>query len=143
MINVIRVIGAVVLGYAIMVLLISVVQEIWLGGIGWNKSSLGVLALGGTFTCLSGAISAASASAVSQPTGRAASRVMAFLIVVETTFLISNGTLTDPLWFDMLASGSLLISVLLGGEIFWRLNQPTTPINQPATPIPSDGSALQ
>ena len=47
---------------------------------------------------------------------------MAILIVVETTALTLKGTLDGPLWFDVLSAGSLIPAILLGGELFKRLN---------------------
>ncbi len=37
--KVVRVIVGVVSGYAAMVLLITLVQEVWFGGVGWHQSS--------------------------------------------------------------------------------------------------------
>ena len=40
--------------------------------------------------------------------------VMSCMVAVETTWLISSGRTTDPLWFDVMAAGSLVVGILLG-----------------------------
>jgi hypothetical protein len=120
MAKLLRTLGGVLVGYVVMVALITLVQEAWLGGVTWRESSLGTLALAGIFTAVSGAIGAAVATALTPASGRSASLIMAVLIVVETTTLIVTGKLTDPLWFDALAALSLLAAVLLGGELWLR-----------------------
>ncbi|MEE9534428.1 MAG: hypothetical protein V3W06_08405, partial [Acidimicrobiia bacterium] len=53
--------------------------------------------------------------------------VMAGLVVVETTVLLSTGGLSGPLWFDLLAALSLVIGILLGAALFSRLKSKRTP----------------
>ncbi len=43
------------------------------------------------------------------------------LIVAEEIALIVTGGTTDPLWFDTLASGSLIIGILLGAFLLERI----------------------
>src|SRR5262245_7115824 len=50
--TILRSIAGVLGGYALMGLLITLVQETWLGGISFRSSSAGVLLVGGFFTFL-------------------------------------------------------------------------------------------
>ncbi len=55
LLNLLRSISAVVVGYLVLVALITLVQEVWFGGVGFYKSSLTVLMVAGFFTFLSAA----------------------------------------------------------------------------------------
>lgn len=110
----------VVVGYAMMVVLITLVQEVWFGGVGWNETPFGPLAVAGLFTCVAGAIGAIVACAIARLAGRLAAVVMAILTVVETTVLLLGGTLSGPLWFDVASEASLAAAILIGGEIYVR-----------------------
>ena len=52
--NLLRTIAGVAAGYAIMVVLITLVQETWFGGVELRESSLGVLLTAGLLTSSSG-----------------------------------------------------------------------------------------
>ncbi|MCH8955440.1 hypothetical protein IIA28_09030 [candidate division KSB1 bacterium] len=53
LLNLLRSLAAVVIGYLVLVALITLVQEVWFGGVGFYKSSLTVLMVAGFFTFLS------------------------------------------------------------------------------------------
>lgn len=118
--KVLRTLVGIVCGYALMVALITLVQEVWLGGVSWGKSPLGVLALAGILTSVAAAIGALAATAIARPTGRIAAAVMSGWVVIETTVLIVTGKVAGPLWFDLLAAVSLIIAILLAAELFLR-----------------------
>lgn len=119
----IRTVGGVVGGYATMVLLITLVQEGWFGGVGWHVSSAGVLLVAGLLTCIAAGIGGAVATAIAYPTGRLAVVIMSCLIVIETTTLVLTGKVAGPLWFDVVAALSLIAAVLLGGELLLQYRQ--------------------
>lgn len=132
-----RIVVGVVAGYALMVALITLVQEVWLGGIAWNKTPPGILMIGGLLTCVAGAIGAAAATAIAKPSGLVAARIMAGVVVLETTVLIATGRLTGPLWFDLVSSASLIVAILLGGALLVRRfrSAPSAPVERvPFTP---------
>ena len=120
-----RTTAAIVVGYAAMVILITLVQETWLGGVGWHESSLHILALAGFLTMVSAAVGAVTATAIARPSGRIPAFVMSSLIVLETTALVLTGKASGPLWFDLLAASSLIIAILFGAELFLRLTGST------------------
>ena len=118
--NLLRILVGVVLGYAVMVLLITAVQEGWFGGVVWGKTQPSELAVAGLFTALSAATGGIAATAIARKSGRKAGIVMSCLVVIETTVLVLTGKLTGPLWFDLAASASLVVAILLGAEAFLR-----------------------
>ncbi len=125
--RVLRSVLAIVLGYVVMGVLITLVQETWFGGVGYQESSRSELALAGFFTFLSAAIGGAVGTRLSGSAKLVAGFVMAGLVVVETTVLLSTGGLSGPLWFDLLAALSLIIGILLGAAFFGRLKSRRAP----------------
>lgn len=119
MLKVIRGILAVVAGYAVMVVLITLVQENWLGGVAFGRSSLRVLLLAGAGTFLAAMIGGVIAAAISG-WHRIAPLVMCAVVVVETTTLVVTGRIAGPLWFDLSAAASLLVGIMLGAEVLLR-----------------------
>lgn len=115
--KIVRIILSVILGYLIMVALITVVQEGIFGGVSYYDSSLLVLGIAGAGTVLSGTIGAYIASWVAN-NARVPSGIMAVLVMIETVYLLSTGILSGPLWFELLAGASLASGILLGG-ILW------------------------
>jgi hypothetical protein len=115
-----RTIAGVVCGYALMVVLITLVQENWFGGVGWGKTPIGTLAIAGFFTCVAAVVGAIVATAIARPTGLLAAAIMSCIVVIETTTLVATGKVAGPLWFDILAAASLIAAILLGAELFLR-----------------------
>lgn len=115
-----RIAGAVIAGYAVMVILITLVQEVWFGGVSWAGSSPTVLTVAGFFTFLSAVCGGATAAWTGGRGGGIAAGVMCILVAVETIALTVTGKLDGPLWFDVLASGSLIVGILLGAGLYRR-----------------------
>jgi hypothetical protein len=119
--RVLRIAAAVIAGYAVMVVLITLVQETWFGGVGWGKTPLGILAVAGFFTGVSAAVLAVIATAIAQSSGRVPAVIMSGLVVLETTALLATGRVSGPLWFDILAAVSLIVAILVGAELLLRI----------------------
>lgn len=109
------------LGYAVMVVLITLVQETWFGGVSLSKSSVGVLVAAGLLTSCAAAVGSILATAIARPLGRVAAVAMACVVVLETTVLVTTGRVSGPLWFDLAGAGSLIVSILVGAEVLLRL----------------------
>ena len=116
-----RIVAGVACGYALMVVLITLVQEAWFGGVGWDKSPFGILAIAGFFTCVAAAIGAVIATVIARPAGRVAATIMSCLVGIETAVLVATGRVAGPLWFDLVAAASLIVAILLGAELLLRL----------------------
>ncbi|MCH8873450.1 hypothetical protein IH824_11885 [candidate division KSB1 bacterium] len=104
-----------------MAALITLVQEVWFGGVGFYKSSLVVLMVAGFFTFLSAVAGGLVAALIAKSHSRIHALVMCILIVAEAIALIVTGGSADPFWFDILASSSLIIGILLGAFLHERL----------------------
>jgi hypothetical protein len=110
----VRLLAGVLSGYAVMVILITVVQEGWFGGVGWGESSLGVLAAAGLGTFASAVVGGFVGTWIAGGGTRVVANVMSLLVVTETIVTTVDGTLNGPLWFDAMAAGSLIIGIHLG-----------------------------
>ncbi len=110
---------AIVLGYALMVVLIWIVQEGMFDGVGFNKSSLTVLGVAGLLT-FGGAVAGGFATGWLAPGAPRAHVLVPVLAVIAETlgFLVPRSG--DPVWFDLLAGGSLVFGLLLGAQLAWR-----------------------
>jgi hypothetical protein len=97
-----------------MVILITLVQEKWFGGVSYHKSSRPVLFVAGLLTFVSAVMGGLVAAWISGNYFLVPGIVMSLAIVTETTFLIRKGKVDGPLWFDISAAGSLIVGILLG-----------------------------
>ncbi len=113
----IRSLAAVVGGYFAMVVLITLVQETWLGGVSWQRSSPGVLLAAGTFTFLAAVVGGFVAAVVAGRSPLTHGLLMCAVATIETTVLISTGRVEGPVWFDLAAAGSLMVGILLGTQL--------------------------
>ena len=128
--GVLRTAAGFILGYALMVILITLVQETWFGGVALGKTPPVSLVVAGLLTCVCGGIGGALATVIGG-TGRIPARLMAGMVVVETTVLVITGRVSGPLWFDLLSAGSLIVAILIGAEVFLRIVRP--PVHRPMT----------
>jgi len=112
---------AVLCGYAVLVLLATLVQEFWLGGVSYRLSNMTTLALAGVFTPLSAVVAGFVTASIARRQLFAHVLPICLAIAVETTFLYRTGRVDGPLWFEILAAVSLIAGVLLGVWIWRRL----------------------
>ena len=124
--RVLRTAIAIVVGYAVMVILITLVQEAWFGGVDYYESPRSELAVAGFFTFLSACAGGFVAAWIGGRQYLAHGLAVAAGVVVETTVLLSTGGLSGPVWFDLLASLSLVVGILLGAALFARLRSGST-----------------
>jgi hypothetical protein len=111
---------ALILGYFVLVLASTVVQETIFHGVSYQRSSLSVLIGAGLLTPLSGVLAGLVTSAVA---GRAF-----FLHVIpiciwicgETTVLYLRGIVDGPLWFEGGAGLALILGCAAGAAIWQR-----------------------
>jgi len=116
--NTVLTVLGVVVGYALMVVLITLVQEAWFGGVSWQTTPFGDLAIAGIFTMLAAFVGAAVATAIARTNSLLPAIIMALLVSLESTALVLTGKVSGPLWFDVL-SALLLILALIGGGWAW------------------------
>jgi hypothetical protein len=126
MLKIARSLLAIVASYVVMVILITLAQEVLFGGISYRESSLAVLCGAGILTFLSAIVGGCLVVLLAGRAPTAHALIMSALVLVETTVLILTDRLLGPLWFDLLASGSLIVGILVGAELFhWLRERPT------------------
>lgn len=108
---------SVIVGYVVMVLLLVVAQDLTFG-----RPELGTTPFYNIFFAGIGSVLAAvgggwAAGQIKRHKQLWPQQIMCLLLIVESTYLITNGILTNPIWFELLASMSLLFGVLIGGWI--------------------------
>lgn len=114
---VLRGLAAIVLGEATMVVLITLVQESLFGGVSFTKSGGGVLLVSGALTFLAAVLGGFVAGWIARGFPMLPAIILAAEIPIETTYLILGGKTFDPVWFDILAAGSLVVGLLLGAYV--------------------------
>jgi predicted membrane protein len=105
-------------GYAVMVILITLVQEGIFGGVGYIKSTKPVLLMAGIGTFTSAVLGGLTASFIFRNPGYTPHLLMCVLLAIETTYLITNEVTKDPVWFDLLASFTLLVGIVSGWFLY-------------------------
>lgn len=111
---ILRGLAAVVAGEATMVVLITLVQENLFGGVSFTKSSTSILLMAGALTFLAAAMGGFVAGWIAKGFPMLPAVILAAEVPVETTYLIVSGKTIDPVWFDIMAAGSLVVGILLG-----------------------------
>ncbi len=105
---------ATIIGYALMGLLITAVQEWIFHGVSYHKSSLPVLLTAGAGTFFSAVAGGWLAFIINSKKTKISNMIMSVLVVLETTWLFTTGRADGPLWFDIAAALSLIAGILLG-----------------------------
>ncbi len=106
--------AAVIAGYFVTALLSTIVQELWLGGVSYQKSSRGVLILAAIFTPLCGLIGGMATSVIFRAAPFVCGLALCAVIAIETTYLFETHRVDGPLWFEAGAAIALGAAVLLG-----------------------------
>ncbi len=105
---------AVVAGHATLILTITLVQEGMFGGVRFQTTPLVPLLFAGILTTLCAVAGGMVAARICGKPFFPPAIVMCVLVIAETIYLISTGRLDGPLWFDVMAAGSLVVGILAG-----------------------------
>lgn len=112
--GVFRIIAGFVIGYVVMVLLITLVQEVLFGGVSFGESSTGVLLGAGLLTVGCAVVGGWLAARIAGHRPWLVAGIMSALVAAETTALVVTGRVGGPLWFDVLAALSLMAGLFAG-----------------------------
>ena len=109
-----RSLGAVVAGYAVIVIGTILVLSILLENVTYAEASLWQHAVGAIGTILSGLLGGYVAARLSgrQPVGHALGVVL--ILVVEMTWILTTGVGSNPAWFDAAGGLTLMVMAVLG-----------------------------
>jgi hypothetical protein len=112
---IVRSLGAVTAGYAVIVVGTTLTFETLLEGVSYQTSSRTELALASAGAFLSGLAGGFAAAwlAGRRPVLHAAG-VLVWL-TFDTTWVITSGVSKDPIWFDLAGSLTLMVSAVCGG----------------------------
>jgi len=119
LIQVMRSLGGILVGYAVFVACAWIAQEAILGGGSYGKSSIAVLIMAGILTPAAGILGGVVTCAIAGVRPFLHIVPMCLLIGLETTFLYTKGRVDGPLWFEAAAGGSLIVGVIIGA-MCWR-----------------------
>ncbi len=112
-----RSIAAVVAGYAVIVVGTILAFEVLLGGIGYHKSSTRVLAVASVAAFASGFSGGYVAAWLGgRPQLLHAAGVLLPLIL-DTTYVVTSGVSSDPLWYDLVGALTLMVAAVFGGYV--------------------------
>jgi hypothetical protein len=106
--------AAVAAGYILLVLLSTLVQEVWLGGVSYRDSNLATLILAGIFTPIAGVVAGFATATIARRRPLLHVLPICLAIALETTVLYRTGKVDGPLWFEALAGATLIGGVVLG-----------------------------
>ena len=114
-----RSVGAVILGYAVIVVGAIVFQDALFGGVNYGSPLL-ALVVGGGMTAVSAVAGGYLLAQVAPAAPWWHATPLVLWLCTETTILYLRGT--SPLWFDVVTGGSLVVGVLLGVYLWVRRN---------------------
>ncbi len=112
---------AVILGELVLVLGTTFAQVVLVDGVHWGKSSTSEMLIGGIATIIAAVLSGAVAYLVVKKQNTIPLIVISILITLETTWLISTGRTSNPLWFSILAGLGLIFGVWMGKFVVDRI----------------------
>jgi hypothetical protein len=121
LLKILRSLASILLGY-IAIVICTIVGFKPLGGIVHLQAPLRIQAAGALVAILSGLMGGVTASFVagSHPVRHAAG-VLVFLFI-DTAVVLSRGS-TDPVWFDLLGSATLMLATVSGGVLYHLVTQ--------------------
>jgi hypothetical protein len=115
---ILRGLGAMIIGYAAIVLLTTLGFNLVLGGRPLYGASALVLGMGAMVAVVSGLAGGCIAGWIGPDRGLTNAALVLIPLIIDTTFVLfffkgSNA----PFWFDAMASGTLMLCTLLGGRL--------------------------
>jgi hypothetical protein len=112
-----RSVAAVLAGYAVIVAGTTLAFESLLGGIGYYKSSRTVLAIASVAAFVVGFCGGFVAAWVGGRPRLLHAAGLLIPLAIDTTFVVTSGVSSDPLWYDLAGSLTLVVAALAGGHV--------------------------
>jgi hypothetical protein len=114
------VLGAVA-AYVTLALASTLVQEVWLGGVSYQRSESSVLILAAVFAPLCAFVGGLVGSLVAGRARWLATAILCGFIAVETSYLYSTERVDGPLWFEAGAAAALILAACAATWLYERL----------------------
>lgn len=105
---------AAIVGEIALILLTTIAQEVMFDGIDFYTSPMADIVFGGLATFIAAVLAGMVAAFPVKAASWVPQLIISIIIVLETAYLMASGALNGPVWFDLLASGSLIIGVWAG-----------------------------
>ena len=112
---------AIVVGYLVVVILVTLVRETGPGSAGLGPSPPGQLAVASSLTLLSGCVGGFVAAWIGGQQYLAHGLAVAAAVVIGTVMRLATGGMSGPLWLGLLTALTLIAGILLGAGLFARL----------------------
>ena len=112
-----RSLAAVVAGYAVIVAGTTLAFEVWLGGIGYYKSSTPVLAVASLAAFASGSAGGYVAAWLGGRPHLLHAAGVLLPLIIDTTYVVTSGVSSDPLWYDLVGALTLMAAAITGGYV--------------------------
>lgn len=117
--KILRSIGAIVIGYATIVIAALVFQDALFGRV-THDSPLVAIVVGGGMTAVASVLGGYLLAHVAPSRPLWHAMFLMVWLCIETTLLYLEGN--SPLWFDIMAGGSIVLGVLIGTLIWLRFH---------------------
>jgi hypothetical protein len=126
-----RSLTAVVAGYAVIVAGTILAFEVWLGGIGYYTSSTSVLAVASLAAFASGLAGGYVAAWLGGRPHQLHAAGVLLPLIIDTTYVVTSGVSSDPLWYDLVGAATLMAAAITGGYVRQTVSKKRTAV--PAT----------
>lgn len=114
----IRTVSAIPLGYGVLILASTYVQERMLHGVSFHKSSLATLIMAGVLTPFSGMVAGMATAAIAGRAFMLHVIPLSVWICIETYILFTHHIVDGPLWFEGGAGAALVLGVVAGAFVW-------------------------
>lgn len=114
----IRTIGSVVAGYMVIFVAAVLAQDVLFGGVSYEKSAFSTLVVAGSLTTLGAVLGGVALAWISKVRPWIHASLLSAWLVFETSYLAVRGITENPLWFDAVGGGSLIVGVFVGVFLF-------------------------
>ncbi|MFC4219380.1 hypothetical protein [Flagellimonas marina] len=109
-----RIVSAIIGGEIALIIFATIAQEVLFNGISYTTSSFSEIVFGGLATFIAAILAGVVARLIIHGKINLVPLGISVLITLEMTYLIITDKTGDPIWFDILAGGSLIAGVWLG-----------------------------
>lgn len=109
-----RIVLAIIGGEIALIIFATMAQEVLFNGISYTTSSFSEIVFGGLATFIAAILAGTVARLIIHGKINLVPLGISVLITLEMTYLIVTDKTGDPIWFDILAGGSLIAGVWLG-----------------------------
>jgi branched-subunit amino acid transport protein len=115
------------LGYVVIALLTTLFFEAVMGGIGFTKSSGPELLLAGFFAVVAGLAGGVFARWIGGSPWLVCAGFALLFLTIDTVYVLTSGISSDPLWFDLAASLTLMAATVAGVVVRERVGRSKLP----------------